>query len=251
MHEAQQWERNCFITLTYETTPSWNSLKHSDFQKFMKRLRQWRKRQDDDTGKSSGPIRFYMAGEYGTHGGRPHYHACLFNHAFEDLKFLRSTNSGSKIYRSTQLERLWPYGFSSVGDVTFESAAYVARYVMKKMKQEEVTKGQLVDLETGEVMPRLPEYNRMSLKPGIGANFIDKYQSDVFPNDYVVVNGHRNKPPRYYFKRLEKTAPDLYEYVKGSRELRGLEQCEDNSIERLAARQKCMQAKLKKLERNL
>lgn len=251
MHEAQQWDKNCFITLTYETTPDWNSLKHSDFQKFMKRLRQWRKREDVRTGQNSGPIRFYMAGEYGTYGGRPHYHACLFNHAFEDLRFLRSTDSGSNLYRSTQLESLWPHGFSSVGDVTFESAAYVARYVMKKMKKEEVTNGQVVDWETGEVMPRLPEYNRMSLKPGIGANFIDKYQSDVFPNDYVVVNGHKAKPPRYYFKRLEQTAPDLYEYVKGSREMRGLEECEDSTAERLAARRACMQAKLIKLQRNL
>ena len=254
MHEAQLWERNCFITLTYEETPAWNSLRHSDFQKFMKRLRKrftgHKENIDVRTGKSTYPIRYYMAGEYGTHGGRPHYHACLFNFAFEDIEFLRRTNSGSNLYRSAQLESLWPHGFSSVGDVTFESAAYVARYVMKKMKQEEVQKGQVIDWETGEVMPRVPEYNKMSLKPGIGANFIDKYRSDVFPHDYVVVNGHKAKPPRYYFKRLEQQAPDLYEYVEQSRALQGVKECEEQQPD-LGARQKVLQAKLERLQRNL
>jgi hypothetical protein len=255
MHEAQLWDKNCFITLTYEETPPWNSLRHSDFQKFMKRLRKQyegdKEYTDVRTNKVTRPIRYYMAGEYGTQRGRPHYHACLFNFSFTDLEFLRRTNSGSNLYRSAQLESLWPHGFSSVGDVTFESAAYVARYVMKKMKQEEVDTGALVDLETGEIMPRAPEYNRMSLKPGIGANFLDKYKSDVFPNDYVIVNGHKAKPPRYYFKRLEQADPETYEYVKGNRELRGLIECEDNTEERLGARRKVLQAKLNQLQRNL
>ena len=254
MHEAQLWEKNCFITLTYEDPPPWNSLVHSDFQKFMKRLRKRFKGDkefvDDRTGKSSHPIRFYMAGEYGSARGRPHYHACIFNFAFEDLKFLRRTNSGSDLYRSAQLESLWPHGYSSVGDVTFESAAYVARYVMKKQNQE-IDVHAPVDLETGEVIERLPEYNRMSLKPGIGANFVDKYKSDVFPNDYVVVNGHKAKPPRYYFKRLQQQDPDLYEQVEYSRAMKGLQSCEENTVERLGARQKVLQAKLKQLQRNL
>lgn len=257
MHEAQLWERNCFITLTYEETPPWNSLRHKDFQKFMKRFRRrcqghgvYKVTKKNGAIVDTYPIRFYMAGEYGTHGGRPHYHACIFNYAFEDLEFLRRTNSGSNLYRSPLLESLWPYGFSSVGDVTFESAAYVARYVMKKMNQEENTKGQVIDWETGEVMPRDPEYNKMSLKPGIGANFIDKYRSDVFPHDYVVVNGHKAKPPRYYFKRLEEQAPDLYEYVQQSRALQGVKECEEQQPD-LGARQKVLQAKLERLQRNL
>jgi hypothetical protein len=254
MHEAQLWEKNCFITLTYEDPPPWNSLVHSDFQKFMKRLRKRFKGDkefiDDRTGKGSYPIRFYMAGEYGSVRGRPHYHACIFNFAFEDLKFLRRTNSGSDLYRSAQLESLWPHGYSSVGDVTFESAAYVARYVMKKQNQE-IDVHAPVDLETGEVIQRLPEYNRMSLKPGIGANFVDKFKSDVFPNDYVVVNGHKAKPPRYYFKRLEQQDPDLYEQVEYSRAMKGLESCEETTVERLGARQRVLQAKLKQLQRNL
>jgi hypothetical protein len=254
MHEASQWEKNCFITLTYEETPPWNSLRHTDFQKFMKRLRKrfqgHKEYVDPKTGNVSNPIRFYMAGEYGSQRGRPHYHACIFNFQFEDIKFLKRTHSGSNLYRSAQLESLWPYGFSSVGDVTFESAAYVARYVMKKAKQDDDYLLQ-VDPYTGECVERHPEYNRMSLKPGIGANFLDKYTKDVFPNDYVIVNGHKAKPPRYYFKRLKQMEPDLYEQVEQSRLIEGYQRCQDNSEERLGARQKVLQAKLRRLERNL
>ena len=255
MHEAQLWERNCFITLTYEKTPYGNSLKHEDFQKFMKRFRRrckgynvYKVKKKDGRVVDTYPIRFYMAGEYGTRGGRPHYHACIFNYAFEDLKFFRSTNSGSNLYRSALLESLWPHGFSSVGDVTFESAAYVARYVMKKMDEEKNTIGEMVDWETGEVVPRDPEYNKMSLKPGIGANFIDKYKSDVWPHDYVVVNGHKAKPPRYYFKRLQEQEPDLYEYVQQSRAMYGVEKCEEIQPD-LGARRSVLKAKLERLQR--
>ena len=259
MHEAQMWERNCFITLTYEQTPPWNSLRPKDFQLFMKRLRKREKGFQQGqvwsrklrAYKMGYPIRYYMAGEYGTQRGRPHYHACLFNFSFTDLEFLRRTNSGSDLYRSPLLESLWPHGFSSVGNVTFESAAYVARYVMKKQQQEEFDKHALVDWETGEVVARHREYNSMSLKPGIGSKFLDEYTSDVFPNDYVIVNGHKAKPPRYYLKRLEKADPEAYEYVKGSRELRGLEKCEDNTEERLGVRRDVLRAKLTQLQRNL
>ena len=86
------------------------------FQLFMKRLR-----------KEFAPtnIRFYMCGEYGEDFSRPHFHACLFNCFFGDRKRIPGGASGSPLYRSDILERLWPFGYSSIGDVTFESAAYV------------------------------------------------------------------------------------------------------------------------------
>lgn len=124
MHEASLYDRNCFITLTYDddNLPADRSLHYSHFQLFMKRLR-----------KAHGDgIRFYMCGEYGEKKGRPHYHACLFNFNFDDLT-LWQERRGTKLYRSKSLERLWPYGFSTVGGVTFQSAAYVARYIMKKV----------------------------------------------------------------------------------------------------------------------
>lgn len=136
VHEAQLHKNNCFITLTYDKAklperepglpPADISLHYPDFQKFMKRLRF----------KYGEGIRFYMCGEYGEKLGRPHFHACIFGHDFSDKKVWKKTDSGSIIYRSAELEELWPYGFSSVGDVNFESAAYVARYIMKKISGE-------------------------------------------------------------------------------------------------------------------
>ena len=124
-HEAQMHEKNCFITLTFsdEHLPEDRSVDVRHFQLFMKRLR---KRYGDG-------IRFFHCGEYGDHFGRPHYHACIFNHDFEDKKIWKQSGSGEIIYRSASLEELWPYGYSSVGEVTFESAAYVARYITKKV----------------------------------------------------------------------------------------------------------------------
>ena len=74
-------------------------------------------------------IRFDMAGEYGEKYGRPHFHACIFNFDFPDRVFLKTTSSGSKLYTSKILESLWcddrgkSIGYSSVGDVNFQSAA--------------------------------------------------------------------------------------------------------------------------------
>ena len=126
MHEAQMHEKNCFITLTYDDAhlPGDRSLHYRDFQLFIKRLR---KRYPGRR------IRYYMAGEYGENFGRPHWHACLFGIDFDDKSLWKRTSANSLLYRSADLELLWPFGYSSIGDVTFESAAYVARYIMKKV----------------------------------------------------------------------------------------------------------------------
>lgn len=139
VHESKLHAENCFITLTYDSKkappldvendqklPSDISLYYRDFQLFMKRLR---KRFPEKK------IRFYMCGEYGENFGRPHFHACIFGHNFDDLVHWQTRNK-VPLYRSKTLEELWPYGYSSVGTVTFESAAYVARYIMKKVTGE-------------------------------------------------------------------------------------------------------------------
>ncbi|WNK13078.1 MAG: replication initiator protein [Microvirus sp.] len=194
MHEAQLHVSNSFVTLTYddEHVPRDGSLRYSDFQYFMKRLR-----------LEYGPTRFYMCGEYGEQFKRPHFHACLFGLYFPDRVLFRETEAGSSIFTSVALTRLWPHGFSSVGDVTFESAAYVARYVMKKvtgaLADDHYAR---VDSESGEMYWLVPEFTRMSLKPGIGAPWMDRFYPDVFPNDYVLVRGRKCRPPRYYQKWL-------------------------------------------------
>ena len=198
MHEAQMHDANCFITLTFnqaelEKRSNPLSLDVSEYQRFMKRLRK-------KYGKS---IRFFHCGEYGDKNKRPHYHAIIFGMDFPDKK-LWSERDGNKLYTSESLEKLWPYGFSTIGEVTFQSAAYVARYIMKKHKgdgaEDHYTRW---CPETGEGTLVDPEYCTMSRKPGIGYQWLQKYKADVYPHDYVVINGHKVKPPRYYDSLLD------------------------------------------------
>jgi hypothetical protein len=193
VHEAQMHEESCFITLTFSPeemakrdNPA--SLDVTEFQRFMKRLR-----------KKYGKVRFFHCGEYGEKNKRPHYHALLFGLDFKD-KELFSKRDDVRLYTSQSLAELWPHGFSTIGEVNFESAAYVARYVMKKVRGEgaEEYYSNWIDPITGEVTDVKPEYATMSRKPGIGYEWFKEYKDDVFPHDYCVVRGHEVRPPRYY-----------------------------------------------------
>ena len=245
MHEAQLHQNNCFITLTYDDThlPSDQSLHYRDFQLFIKRLR---KRYP------TTKISYYMAGEYGESFGRPHYHACIFGLDFHDKKLWKRTPAGSLIYRSSDLETLWPFGYSSIGDVNFESAAYVARYIMKKQTGKEAEKHyQYSDLETGEIIQMTPEFNKMSLKPAIGLNWYKKYQSDVYPHDYVVLRGQKIKPPKYYDNLYKNDNPYEYEKILALRENGAKLNHADNTYDRLTVKEQVVKAKLRKLKRTL
>jgi len=241
MHEASLYNDNCFITLTYDddNVPEDGNLDYTHFQNFMKYLRR---------DFSDKPIRFYMAGEYGSDFGRPHFHACLFNFTFDDLEFLRLSPTGCKLFRSPTLERLWPKGFSSVGSLTFESAAYVARYIMSKLDGPQSRATGLVDYSTGEVYPRVSEFNRMSLKPGIGANWFHRYQGDVFPHDRVVVDGQKLRVPRYYDKLYEVKNPAGYRDVKTQRIIKAEELVRDTP-DRLKVKEAVSKAAIINLKR--
>lgn len=208
--EAQLYEHSVFVTLTYGELAK-PSLEYKDFQAFMRRVRY-----------AKPGVRFYMCGEYGGDYGRPHFHALLFNCFFSPREVVKILDSGHKLYRSPELEALWPYGFSSIGDVSMESASYVARYATKSAlpghdgKRRSVKEG-FVDGETGEFWPFVPEFNRMSLKPGIGAEWFAKYRAEVFGRDgrldRVVMDGVEMKPPRYFKKELARVDAFASEYV--------------------------------------
>lgn len=253
MHESQLYEDNCFITLTYndEFLPDNSSLDYDHWTKFMKRLR---------FKFPDSRIRFYMGPEYGELSGRPHYHALLFNFDFTD-KVLFSVRNGINLYVSEQLNRLWScpksgrsFGFASVGSVTFESAAYVARYMMKKVKGEDrllryFTK---IDSDTGEIIPIAPEKARMSRMPGIASDWFKKYSSDVYPSDEVVMSGGRKSmPPRFYDKLLESLDPVAFEDIKALRVDAAYENKWNNSEERLEVRRVCKERKIEALVRNI
>jgi len=242
MHEAKASDHCSFVTLTYspDNLPQSGSLTYDHFQRFMKRLR-----------KKYGPVRFYMCGEYGDELQRPHYHACLFGVNFHQDRKVWKTSNGFTLYRSPSLEILWPYGFSSIGDLTFETAAYTARYVMKKVTGSQAEPHyQRIDANTGEVINLTPEFNKMSLRPGIGKQFFDDYKTDIYPHDYMIVNGKKSKPPRYYDKQLKKLDEMLMDDVKTEREFQASKLRADNTIDRLAVREKVASAALNQLKRN-
>lgn len=249
VHEASLYDSNCFITLTYsdEFLPSNGSLVKSHFQDFMKDFRSFvsyhcqAKHDNGQTMCASCRIRFLACGEYGDNLGRPHYHALIFNYDFSDRVFFTVEN-GFNLYRSSILESLWPYGFSLIGDVSFESAAYVCRYVLKKVTGE---------WAEGFYDGRIPEFTLRSLKPGIGAPWLERYSKSVYPDDFVTIRGGiRCKPPRYYDKQLDLTNPDLLYKLKEVRKARALESSH-NSPERLAVRRRVKLAQLGMLKRRL
>lgn len=217
MHEASLYEDNSFATLTYddEHLPRDVSLVvprdidglhyPGDFQLFMKRLR-----------RSIAPkrVRFFHCGEYGKatqeNGwiARPHYHALLFGYSPPDKKFF-SKRGDNSVYTSGELSTLWQKGHVVVGDVTFESAAYVARYVLKKVTGVGAQ---------NHYQGRAPEYTTMSRRPGIGSRWYQKFKSDVFPLDRVVVRGSVARPPRFYDNILAREDRSTYELMKIQRE---------------------------------
>lgn len=242
MHEAQLHERNAFITLTYDDdhAPLDFSLRHRDWQLFAKRLR-----------KRMGPFRFYMCGEYGEQFTRPHYHACLFGIDFDDKEPIRKLTqvTNATLYSSPTLDSLWKHGYASLGAVTFESAAYVARYVMKKITGDRASSHYTYIDQHGEIHQRQPEYNQMSRRPGIGKEWIDRFRTDVYPSDQVITRGHPSRPPRYYDQQQEKTNAQMMEQIKKKR-MEGLDR-KDNTPARLKAKETVATAKLNQLKRQL
>lgn len=239
MHEASQYESNMFITLTYDDAhlPDQATLDYREYQLFMKRLR---KR------FPCKKIRFFAVGEYGDLRARPHFHACIFNLDLPDKKFFKKTPKGSLIYTSATLQKLWPFGYSTLCPLTYETAAYAARYCLKKVggKASKSPDLETIDLETGEVSYRTPEFAHMSLKPGIGSAWLTKYQAEVWPFDRVIIKGQELKPPRYYVRKLKETDPEAHEDLQAAREGRARKYAHDNTDERLLVKEEVLKSKL-------
>lgn len=237
LHESELHEDNCFITLTYDAAhvPVDGSLPRyqgGHFQKFMKRLR---KRNGEK------PIRFFSCGEYGEKLGRPHYHACLFGFDFKD-KYLWSVKKNFPLYRSPELEATWGLGHALIGEVSFESAAYVARYIMKKVTGDDAA---------AHYDGRRPEYTTMSRRPGLARGWFDRFSGDCYPSDEVVVRGVRCRPPRYYDRLYEGIDAESFAVLKARRVERAAELVYDNDDFRLAVKEEVKKSRIKNLVRSM
>lgn len=216
MLEMLYHDESWFLTLTYddehlptsyavddvtgEVVAVHATLVKSDLQKFLKRLR-----------FSGQVVRYYCAGEYGSNTYRPHYHLILFGLHLMDIKPLNRNPLGQVYYQSDYISKLWPFGYHILGQVTWQSCSYVARYTMKK-----ATHG--IDKSYYRKANIVEEFQTMSLKPAIGRQFYDDHP-DIFDFDkfnFSTSDGGRAIIPPEYYRKLKRQS-DPYFMVQKAR----------------------------------
>lgn len=194
--ELELCEKATFITLTYdnEHLPEKSNLCRKDVQDFLKRLR-----------RRIEPlkIRYFGCGEYGSKGNRPHYHLIIFGFQFDDLIFLKRTKRGENIYRSPMLEKIWTFGFSSVGYVDESSIKYCTKYLQKFA----------FNFDKFEVRP----FTMCSTRIPLGYNALTYEQIE---SDAIWYHGHKKKLPRSFLKRIENNGLFNIDIIKEKREER-------------------------------
>lgn len=252
-----------FITLTYNdyyNNLNGGALNYRHCQLFLKRLRFNFAENFSKyafTGDPDKPIRFYMAGEYGSRTFRPHYHFLFYNLGFYDETLWKVSSSGHRLFNSASLTDIWSdpisgdsLGYAVTGSVTPASAGYTARYCVKKALEGKTV--HLFNHDTGEFMP--DEFTQMSRRPGIATEWYKRYGRAIYTTDKVVLsNGLYYKPPRFYDNLLEKEDPVKFAAVKEARLdfASRPETIADNSIERLIVKEQIQLSKLKYLPRQL
>lgn len=264
MHRHPDGSPNaCMITLTFEneglllrelkqgTHPS--SLDVRDWKLFAKKLGQHRlrkqRREEKSLGLEKGPrrgFRYFHVGEYGGENKRPHYHALLFGEDFSEDRIWTKDERGNACATSATLDKLWGYGRTDIRPMTPETVNYCCRYVTKKLNGEMLKNSlERLDPDTGEIITVRPEYATMSLKPGIGATWYERFKDDVFPDNFVVVKGTKKKVPRFYLRRLQKEDKELYERVADAAHKSAAGRVQEQTPERRLVRERVLRSKQK------
>lgn len=208
IHESKMHENSIFLTLTYDEQHVGDGrLNYKHFQDFMKRLRE--KYITDE-------ISYFVTGEYGEQTKRPHWHAILFGIRPQDETYKYSSDRGDKVYRSQTLTDIWGHGETEYGEVTFESAGYVARYAAKKLNH-----GKDQDHNYHPI-------SKKSKAPAIGARFLEKYWEDIFNYGECRIEKSGGKYitcsiPRYYEKWLMKHNPPAWRRYVTQTKIRNIE----------------------------
>ena len=223
MLELGYHESSYFVTLTYDddhlpineyVDPETGvigmsaTLVKRDMQLFFKRLRK--------NYRYDNKLRYYYCGEYGSQTMRPHYHAIIFGLKLDDLTLYKSNGLGQRLYNSEFLQRCWQdKGYVVVGEVTWDSCAYVARYILKKQY------GSFAEIY--ERMNILPEFTQMSLKPAIGRRYYDEHKDEIFKYDKIHVStptgGRGIRPPKYFERLYDIDYPEDSKLLKEQRRL--------------------------------
>lgn len=195
--EGMEHDQKSFITLTYDDKhlPKDGSLVPGDLRNFIKKLRR---------AHEPERIRFFACGEYGDQTQRPHYHVIAFGSPPCSVLGNCPRRDNNKCCSVGQrLRSIWQKGLVHVGEVSEDTAAYVAGYCIKKLGD--------CDADDNILQGRHPEFVRMSNRPGIGfsavekiAQTIEKYGDNYQALDVPVSLGHaRNKkwPLGKYIRR--------------------------------------------------
>ena len=186
------------------------SLEPEHLTKFVKDLRRY---QEYHYGKQ---FRFFACGEYGTKSQRPHYHMIIYGLKLQKPSpdTWRKQMNGYVLFESKELEKVWKRGNVIVGSVTYQSISYVARYMLKKQKGQDVKFYRTFNLA--------PEFSRMSRMPGIGSKYYRDHVDDIYEYDQINISlqdrGLSCKPPRYFDDLATEEFPDLMEQIKVERE---------------------------------
>lgn len=150
--EGSLYEDSTFVTLTFnnENLPEDESVNKRDLQLFFKRLR---------INNAQG-LRYFAVGEYGNDNHRPHYHAIVFgfpNCLYGVYPDIEKEQCPCKV--CSHIRDTWQNGNVCLGEVSVQSASYVAGYVTKGWTRDVPLPG------------RDPEFTLKSRMPGIGAPF--------------------------------------------------------------------------------
>lgn len=188
------------------------TLKKEDLTLFMKRLRRHYEYKYNHQG-----IRFYAAGEYGETTQRPHYHICIFNMPIHtELVKVKNNKLGQAIWTNKEIEEIWGKGFIALAKQSWETAAYTARYMLKKQK------GDSAEWYYNS-KAIIPEFTQMSRKPGIGREYYELNKEEIYKNDEIALKKGKKvqtiKPPRYYDTLYDIDNHDMMEEIKLNRRI--------------------------------
>ena len=230
MVECSKNDHNYFITFTYDdinlpipestrygdeifdNDGTWTgSLYPDDITKFVNSLRKYFER------KGHTGIKYFYAGEYGETTGRPHYHMILMNCPLDINQFYdcHIDEHYKTHWKSHEIEKYWDKGMIDIGEVEFASAAYVARYCMKKITDNTDKR---IYWENG----KHPEFVRMSRRPGIGSDYFEEHYEAIYKNDEMIFKNYHGetitvKPPKAWDKKMKELHPEWWFNIQRSR----------------------------------
>lgn len=275
---SRQWANRCmlelpyhdqawFLTLTYDDAHVPKTFSHDpdtgealapvmtlrarDLQLFLKLLRRH---------FPNDRIRFFAAGEYGTESLRPHYHAIVFGLHLDDIVVYKNSQLGYTYFNSEKLSRCWidgqdgtQRGYVVAGNVSWDTCAYVARYMLKKQKGATKDVYDALGIE--------PEFSRMSRKPGIGYQYYQDHP-EIWQYDKINVctpSGGRSFPHPTYLRKLyeidDPVSADEFNSVRKNRAIFNqtlkLSLTDNDYYDILRIEEESKQGKLKALFRNL